>query len=114
MQPSGRAHIGNYFGAMKQFVDMQEDYNCIFFLADYHAMNSVQNKEKMQRNILDLALDFLAIGLDPQKCTIFKQSDVSEHTELAWILNCTTPVTELYRMTQYKDKAKASVLLSSK
>ena len=103
MQPSGRAHIGNYFGAMKQFVDMQEDYNCIFFLADYHAMNSVQNKEKMQRNILDLALDFLAIGLDPQKCTIFKQSDVSEHTELAWIFDTITPMPYLERSHAYKD-----------
>ena len=103
MQPSGRAHIGNYFGAMKQFVDMQEDYNCIFFLADYHAMNSVQNKEKMQRNILDLALDFLAIGLDPQKCTIFKQSDGSEHTELAWIFDTITPMPYLERSHAYKD-----------
>ena len=103
MQPSGRAHICNYFGAMKQFVDMQEDYNCIFFLADYHAMNSVQNKEKMQRNILDLALDFLAIGLDPQKCTIFKQSDVSEHTELAWIFDTITPMPYLERSHAYKD-----------
>ena len=103
MQPSGLAHIGNYFGAMKQFVDMQEDYNCIFFLADYHAMNSVQNKEKMQRNILDLALDFLAIGLDPQKCTIFKQSDVSEHTELAWIFDTITPMPYLERSHAYKD-----------
>ena len=103
MQPSGRAHIGNYFGAMKQFVDMQEDYNCIFFLADYHAMNSAQTKEQMQRNILDLALDFLAIGLDPQKCTIFKQSDVSEHTELAWIFDTITPMPYLERSHAYKD-----------
>ena len=64
MQPSGRAHIGNYFGAMKQWLDMQEDYNCMFFLADYHAMNSVHNREKMHDNILGLAMDYLAIGLD--------------------------------------------------
>ncbi|MES2213264.1 MAG: tryptophan--tRNA ligase [Patescibacteria group bacterium] len=103
VKPTGRPHIGNYFGAMKQFVDMQNDYNAIYMIVDYHALNFIQNKEDMSRNILDLALDYLALGLDPQKSIIFKQSDVSEHAELAWIFDTITTMPYLMRAHAYKD-----------
>lgn len=103
VKPTGRPHIGNYFGAMKQFVDMQNEYECYFMLADYHALNFIQNGEKMKKGILDLALDYLALGLDPQKSVIFKQSDVSEHTELTWIFDSITMMPFLERAHAYKD-----------
>ncbi len=103
VKPTGRPHIGNYFGAMKQFVDMQDDYTCYFMLADYHALNFIQNGEEMKQSILDLALDYLALGLDPQKSVIFKQSDVSEHTELTWIFDTITTIPFLERAHAYKD-----------
>ncbi len=103
VKPTGRPHIGNYFGAMKQFVDMQNEYECYFMLADYHALNFVQNGEEMKQGILDLALDYLALGLDPQKSVIFKQSDVSEHTELTWIFDSITSIPFLERAHAYKD-----------
>ncbi len=103
VKPTGRPHIGNYFGALKQFVDMQNDYNAIYMLADYHTLNFVQNKEEMSRNIIDLTLDYLALGLDPQKSIIFKQSDVSEHTELCWIFDTITTMPYLMRAHAYKD-----------
>jgi tryptophanyl-tRNA synthetase len=103
VKPTGRPHIGNYFGAMKQFVDMQNEYECYFMLADYHALNFVQNGEEMKQGILDLALDYLALGLDPQKSVIFKQSDVSEHTELTWIFDAITTMPFLERAHAYKD-----------
>lgn len=106
VQPSGRTHIGNYFGAMKQFVDQQNsgNYDCLLFLADYHALNFVQNAEEMRRNVLNLTLDYLAIGLDPQKATIFKQSDVPAHTELCWIFDTLVTIPYLERAHAYKDK----------
>lgn len=103
VKPTGRPHIGNYFGAMKQFVDMQEDYQCLFMLADYHALNFIQNGEEMKQGILDLALDYLALGLDPNKSIIFKQSDVSEHTELTWIFDTITTMPYLERAHAFKD-----------
>ena len=103
VKPTGRPHIGNYFGAMKQFVDMQNDYNCLFMLADYHALNLIQDRAEMSRAILDLAIDYLALGLDPQKSIIFKQSDVSEHTELCWIFDTFTTMPYLMRAHAYKD-----------
>lgn len=103
VKPTGRPHIGNYFGAMKQFVDMQNDYNSYFMLADYHALNLIQNREEMSQKILDLAIDYLALGLDPQKAVIFKQSDVSEHTELCWIFDSITTMPYLMRAHAYKD-----------
>ncbi|MFZ3015407.1 MAG: tryptophan--tRNA ligase, partial [Minisyncoccia bacterium] len=90
VQPSGKPHIGNYFGAMKQFVDLQEEHSGYVFIADYHAMHSLQNPKEMCENIIGVLLDYLAIGLDPKKITIFKQSDISEHTELAWIFDTIT------------------------
>ena len=105
VKPTGRPHIGNYFGAMKQFVDLLNtgDYECYFFLADYHALNLIQNAEEMRRHSLDLAIDYLAIGLDPKKATIFKQSDVSAHTELAWIFDTLVTVPYLERAHAFKD-----------
>ena len=103
VKPTGRPHIGNYFGAMKQFVDMQEDYNCMFFLADYHALNFIQDGKELSQSIIDLATDYLAIGLDPQKSVIYKQSDIPEHTELAWIFDTITTCAYLERSHAYKD-----------
>lgn len=103
VKPTGRPHIGNYFGAMKQFVDLQNDYRSFIMIADYHALTSVQNATEMRQLILDMAIDYLAIGLDPEKVTIFKQSDVPEHTELAWIFNCLTTMPYLMRAHAFKD-----------
>ena len=103
IQPSGSLHIGNYFGAIRQFVDMQDSHNAIYMIVDYHALNSVQNKEEMSQNILNLATDYLALGLDPQKSIIFKQSDVSEHTELCWIFDTITTMPFLMRAHAFKD-----------
>lgn len=103
VKPTGRPHIGNYFGAMKQFVELQEDYKAYVFIADYHALTTLQDPDKMRRGILDLAIDYLAIGLDPEKTTLFKQSDILEHTELGWIFNCITTVPYLSRAHAYKD-----------
>lgn len=103
IQPSGRPHIGNYFGAMKQFVDLQDTYECFFMIADYHALNTVQDAGAMKESIVNLAIDYFAIGLDPKKSVIFKQSDVSQHTELAWIFDTITTVPFLERAHAYKD-----------
>ncbi len=103
IQPSGKPHIGNYFGAMKQFVEMQENHECYFMIVDYHALNTIQDAKVMRQNIVDLATDYLAIGLDPRKSVIFKQSDVSEHTELAWIFDTITTMPYLARAHAYKD-----------
>jgi tryptophanyl-tRNA synthetase len=105
VKPTGQAHIGNYFGAMKQFVDLQNssDYECYFMIADYHALNLIQNKEEMSNLIKELTLDYLAIGLDPKKSVIFKQSDISAHTELAWIFDTIVTVPYLQRAHAFKD-----------
>jgi tryptophanyl-tRNA synthetase len=103
IKPTGRVHIGNYFGAMKQFVDLQDKHECRIFIADYHAMTSVQNREELSKGIIDIALDYLAIGLDPKKVTLFKQSDVPQVTELTWMFNCLTTVPFLQRAHAYKD-----------
>ncbi len=106
IQPSGELHIGNYLGALKNFVELQDEYDCFFFIADYHSITGDYNPKEKSKQIFDLALDFLAIGLDPQKCTIAVQSQIPEHTELAWIFNTITPISELQRMTQFKDKSQ--------
>ncbi|PCI28185.1 tryptophan--tRNA ligase [Candidatus Wolfebacteria bacterium] len=104
VKPSGRPHIGNYFGAMKQFVDLQNGDNKLYiFIADYHALNTVQSKEELQENIRNVALDYLAIGLDPEKVVLFKQSDIQEHTELGWIFNTITTMPYLMRAHAFKD-----------
>jgi tryptophanyl-tRNA synthetase len=105
VQPTGRPHIGNYFGSIKQWVDLIESgkYESFFFIADYHALNFIKKGSEMRQNILDLAIDYLAIGLDPKKATIFKQSDVSAHTELAWIFGTITTMPYLMRAHAFKD-----------
>jgi tryptophanyl-tRNA synthetase len=103
IQATGRPHIGNYFGAMKQFVDMQNEYETRIMIADYHALNTVQNPEELRENIIGVALDYIAIGLDPEKVIIFKQSDVQAHTELAWIFNTITTMPYLMRAHAFKD-----------
>lgn len=104
IQPSGRPHVGNYFGAMKQWVELQnQNYDCHYMIVDYHALNTIQNGAEMKDNILNLAIDLMAIGLDPRKCLIFKQSDVSAHTELAWILETITTMPYLMRAHAFKD-----------
>ncbi len=103
IQPSGKPHIGNYFGALKQFVDLQNEYDTRIFIADYHALTTTQNAEELRQNILDVAIDYLAIGLDPQKVLLYKQSDIPEHAELAWIFECLTTVPYLERAHAYKD-----------
>jgi tryptophanyl-tRNA synthetase len=103
VKPTGAPHIGNYFGAMKQFVDLSEEYESYIFIADYHALNFIQDRAEMEKNIVGVMLDYLAIGLDPKKVTLFKQSDVSEHTELAWIFDTLTTMPYLMRAHAYKD-----------
>lgn len=103
IQPSGIIHIGNYFGAMKQFVDLQEEYESFIFIADLHAITTIQNGQELSKNILNVAMDYLACGIDPKKVCLFKQSDIPEVAELAWYFNCITTVPYLERATAYKD-----------
>jgi tryptophanyl-tRNA synthetase len=103
VKPTGRPHVGNYFGAMKQFVDLQEQYEARIFIADFHALTTVQNAADLSRNTLDVAMDYLAIGIDPSKALLFKQSDVSEVCELGWIFNCITTMPYLMRAHAFKD-----------
>jgi tryptophanyl-tRNA synthetase len=103
VQPTGRCHIGNYFGAMRQFVELQEKYQTYIMIADLHALNSVKNASELRENIFGVALDYLAIGLDPSKVTIFKQSDIASHAELAWIFDCITTMPYLMRAHAFKD-----------
>jgi len=103
VQPSGTVHLGNYFGAIKQFVDLQDKYDSFLFIADLHAITTIQNKEELSNNIINVALDYLACGLDSNKVCLFKQSDVPEVTELAWYFNCITTMPYLERATAYKD-----------
>lgn len=104
VKPTGRPHVGNYFGAMKQFVDLQDRYQSYIFIANYHAFTTIHDGKSLSRDSLDIALDYLAIGLDPEKTTLFLQSDVPEVTELAWIFNCITTMPYLSRAHAYKDK----------
>lgn len=107
IQPTGALHIGNWAGSVRNWVRLQDEYpeRCWFFLADYHSITIDYAPSEKQAQILDLAASLLALGLDPKKSTLFVQSDVPEVTELAWIFNTVTPVAEMERMTQYKDKA---------
>lgn len=105
VKPTGTPHLGNYFGAMKQFVDLQNSggYAVFIMIADLHALTSVHDSNELRENINNLVLDYLAIGLDPKKVAIFRQSQVSEHAELAWIFNCLTTMPELMRAHSFKD-----------
>jgi len=106
MRPSGELHLGNYLGALKNWVVLQDNYECVFCIVDYHAITTPFEPKEMKKNILHLAKSYLAAGIDPKKSIIFVQSQVPEHTELTWILNSITPLGELNRMTQFKDKSK--------
>ena len=106
IQPSGELSIGNYIGSLRNWVPMQEDNDCIYCVVDQHAITVRQDPKLLRERTLNTLAIFLACGIDPKKSTIFLQSHVSEHTELAWVLNCYTQVGELSRMTQYKDKSK--------
>jgi tryptophanyl-tRNA synthetase len=105
IKPTGDLHIGNYFGAMKQQVELFQKgiYDCFIFVADYHALNTMQDPAQMQRRTLELAAAYMAVGLDPEKLTLFKQSSVSAHTELAWIFDTITTMPYLMRAHAYKD-----------
>ena len=109
IQPSGNLHIGNYFGAIKQFVEFQDKYEGLYFLANYHALTSSPKGEDLKRNTVNAILDYLALGLDPEKSIIFLQSDVPEHTELSWILANVAPMGLLERAHSYKDKTAKGI-----
>ena len=118
VQPTGNLHLGNYLGAIKNFVKLQKDYECYFMLADLHSITVLQDPKQLRENIIETAAVFLACGLDPKKNVIFCQSSVAGHSELAWIFNCVARIGWLNRMTQFKEKAgsnkeKASVGLYS-
>jgi tryptophanyl-tRNA synthetase len=104
IQPSGRLHIGNYFGMMRPALDLAQKGEACYFIADYHALTSVRDPAELRQNVLDVALDFLACGLDPAKTIFYRQSDVPQVTELAWILACLTPLPMLENCVSYKDK----------
>lgn len=105
IQPSGVVHIGNYLGAMKNWAKLQAEHEAIFCVVDYHAITVDYPKDEMKQRIIDCAKDIIASGVDPDKSTIFLQSDIPQHTELAWLLNTITTMGELHRMTQYKEKS---------
>ena len=105
VQTTGNLHLGNYLGSISNWLKMQEDYNCFFFLADLHSLTIEQAPQDLKKSTIESAAMYLASGLDPKKSTIFLQSAIKEHCELAWILNCITPIGWLKRMTQFKDKA---------
>lgn len=104
IQPSGRLHLGNYFGMMQPAISLQDEGDAFYFIADYHSLTSLQDPKALRTHVLDLALDFLACGLDPAKATFFRQSDVPEVCELAWILSTLTPMPMLENCHSYKDK----------
>ncbi len=106
VQPTGDIHIGNYLGAIKQWIDLQEDNDCIFCIVDLHALTSPYDVDSFKESITHKAIAYLASGVDPEKAIIFSQSKVKEHTELFWYLNTITSVGELQRMTQYKEKSE--------
>lgn len=104
IQPSGRLHIGNFFGAMRQHLQFQAEHNCFYFIADYHALTSNPAPDDVAGHTLDVAMDYIALGLDTEKTIFWRQSDVPEVTELTWLLSCITPMGLLQRCTSYKDK----------
>ncbi|MDQ6872962.1 MAG: tryptophan--tRNA ligase [Gemmatimonadota bacterium] len=113
IQPSGSLHIGNYLGAVKNWADLQHKYESFFCVVDYHAITQPYEPADLRARTADMALSLLAAGLDPTKCTLFVQSMVPEHTELAWIFNTLTPLGELERQTQFKDKASREESVSA-
>jgi tryptophanyl-tRNA synthetase len=106
IQPTGQLHIGNYLGATKNWAELQAKHDCFFMIADLHALTTPQNPKEFSKTTLSKFIELLAVGLNPEKCIIFIQSHIKEHTELAWIFSTLTSLSELERMTQFKDKAK--------
>ena len=106
VQPTGNIHLGNYLGALKQFVELQDDHECIYCIVDMHAITVPQDPKELRDHILDVAAIYLAVGVDPKKSIVFVQSDVPGHAELSWVLTCNSYTGELSRMTQFKDKSK--------
>lgn len=112
LQPSGRLHIGNYFGMMEAALKLQHEGDAYYFIADYHSLTSIHDGRLLRDHVRNLAIDFLACGLDPDKCVFFRQSDVPEHCELAWILSTVTPMGLLERCHSYKDKVANGIAAS--
>ncbi len=104
IQPSGGLHIGNYFGAMRQHIQLQAEHDCFYFIADYHALTSNPTPEHVAQHALNVTMDYIALGLDTEKTVFWRQSDVPEVTELTWLLSCVTPMGLLQRCTSYKEK----------
>lgn len=110
IKPTGRIHIGNYFGAMRQFIDMQNEYESYIFVANYHALTSVQDKDRLREGSIGIAVDYIAVGLDPEKVNLYLQSDVPEVHELTWIFNCLTTVPYLKQAHAYKDSLAKNII----
>lgn len=106
IQPSGNIHIGNYLGALRQWIALQEENECIYFVADLHSLTVPYDPKTLQKSITEKVIAYIAAGVDPEKSVIFIQSQIKEHSELCWLLNTICPIGELERMTQYKEKAK--------
>ena len=113
MQPSGVITLGNYLGALKNWTKLQDEYDCLYCIVDMHAITVRQDPVKLRKQAKDLLVQYLAVGLDPEKNIIYYQSHVPQHAELAWILNCYTYMGELNRMTQFKDKCAKHALASA-
>src|SRR5947209_14436918 len=109
VQPTGKLHLGNYFGAVRQHIALQDEGECFYFVADYHSMTTVDDAEQRRQLVRDVVLDYLALGLDPQKAVLFRQSDVPEVTELAWMFSCVTNMGLLERAHSYKDKVDKGI-----
>jgi tryptophanyl-tRNA synthetase len=113
IQPSGTITIGNYIGALKQFVELQDEYNCYFCIVDEHAITVPQDPQVLRKNIRSLAALYIAVGLDPNKATLFIQSEVPAHAQAAWMMQCIAYIGELERMTQFKDKSSGKDAVSA-
>ena len=110
IQPSGKLHIGNYFGAMRQHLLLQAAHEGFYFIADYHSLTGNPSREEVAKYSLDVTMDYLALGLDTDKTVFWRQCDVPEVTEFAWILSCITPMGFLQRCTSYKDKVAQGLI----
>ena len=113
IQPSGTITLGNYIGAMKQFVELQDEYNCFFCIVDEHAITVPQDPATLRKNIRSLAALYLAVGIDPEKATLFIQSEVPAHAQAGWMMQCVSYIGELERMTQFKDKSAGKDAVSA-
>lgn len=111
-QPTGTLHIGNYYGTVKNAVQLQDQYECFYAVVDYHAITVDHDPQELKKNTIEMAMDLIACGLDPHRCVLFVQSQVPEHTELAWILSAVTSYGDLQRMTQFKEKGEGQEFVS--